>query len=712
MFKRIIAATLCIIMAVTAFASCAKKDPNDKGAIINMYLSQEIYDFDPAYAYTNDAALEVVDLLFSSLFYIDDNGKLKEDLADGYVIDEAHNTLTITIDEEAFWSDGTYVSANDVVYAFKRILAPESTSEAACLLFDVKNARAVKNATTEAYTDDIGIYAVGEREVEITFEDGFTAYEDFLYNLASPALAPLREDVIKINEGDWAKKPSTMVCSGPFRLYKISYDAADKGFILERNAYYYRESDEKVDKAVKPYRIVVDYTKNAEEQYKMFQNGDLFYMGDVALSLRNKAEKVKLSDALSTATVYLNENIYVGKTVRELDKEPDPVVVEELRNGVNYITTTYKTYYTYYNYMSAEEYQEKYGRAYEKISSSKKKTSDYTLYGQRSEATFETVDGEEVCNITVYEEYRYVYTGLNAEGVEFSQMGIDVPGGTQLFANKDIRNALSLAISRSVIAKKVVYATAATGFVPTGIFGTDYNRRTDFRKDGGDILSASQNLSKAQELIPADINPEDYEIELAVQGNDEVHVAIAEEIAKMWQELGFNVLVNRIYPMPNDDKGSTGAAAKDIRDDLFTEMYEAATYSAILVDIVAKTPSAYGFLAPFAKDFAGSSVDMNPNDGDVEHLYEVMGHRTGYQNDAYDAKIEAAFAATDAKTKAQLLHEAEEILLEDMPIIPIVFNQDAYIISKDLSRVGHTYFGTRIFTKTKLKDYQDYLPKE
>jgi ABC-type transport system substrate-binding protein len=363
-------------------------------------------------------------------------------------------------------------------------------------------------------------------------------------------------------------------------------------------------------------------------------------------------------------------------------------------------------------YMSAEEYQEKYGRAYEKIPSSKKKTSDYTLYGQRSEATFETVDGERVVNISVYEEYRYEYTGLNAEGVEFTQLGIDIPGGTQLFANKDIRNALSIAIDRNAIAKKIVYAKAATAFVPTGIFGVDYKRNSDFRKDGGDLISAGANVSKAQGLIPADVNPEDYEIELAVQGNDEVHVVIAEEIAKAWQSLGFKVLVNRIYPMPNDDKGSTGAAAKDIRDDLHTEMYESGDYTAILVDIVAKTPSAFGFLAPFAKEFAGSSVDMNPNDGDVEHLYEVMGHRTGYQSDAYDAKIEEAFAATDAKTKAKLLHEAEKLLLEDMPIIPIIFNQDAYVISKDLSGVKHTYFNTRIFTKTKLKNYQDYLPVE
>lgn len=710
MFKRIIAATLCLIMAVTAFASCAKRAENDKGAIIYMYLSQEVYDFDPAYAYSNDAALKIVDLLFASLFRINEKGKLENDLADGYVIDKAHNTLTITIDDEAFWSDGTYVSANDVVYTVKRLLEPETTSEAACLLFDIKNARAVKNATTDAYTDDIGVYAVGEREVEFTFEEGFTDYEGFLYNLASPALAPLPEAIVKINEGDWAKKPSTMICSGPFRLYKISYDPADKGLTLERNAYYFRELDERVDKAVRPYRIVVDYTKSAAEQYEMFKRGEIFYLGDVALSLRGTIKDVKIQNALSTATVYLNENVCVGKTVRELDKELSSST-EEVKAGVTYITNTYKSYYTYYNYLTDAEYEAKYGKAYEKIPASDKKVADYTVYGQRTETKFETVDGESVVYIDIYEEYRYRYDAVTADGKTVSQLAVDAPGGEKLFANKDIRNALSRAIDREAIAKKVVYAEAATGFVPTGIFGTDYNRKTDFRKDGGALISTKADTN-AQSLIPSNITPANYEIELMVRGNDEVHQAIAEEIAKAWEALGFKVFVNSIYPIPNDDKGSTGAEAKDIRDDLITEMYEAGQYSAILVDIVAATPSAYGFLAPFAKEFAGSAVDMNPNDGDVEHLYEVMGHRIGYNSEAYNAKIEEVFAAKDAKKKAQLLHEAEKILMEDMPIIPIIFNQDAYLISKELSKVDSTYFGTRIFTDAKLKDYQKYLPQE
>ncbi len=715
MIKRIFAAMLCLVMVVAVFASCAApKSENDKGAIINMYLSQEIYDFDPAYAYNNDAALKVVDLLFASLFRIDEKGKLQNELAKSYVIDKVHNTMTITLNEKASWSDGTYISANDVVYTFKRVLAPEFSSEVACLLFDIKNARTVKNATSDLYIDDIGIFPVGEREIEITFEDGFTDYEGFLYNLASPALAPLREALVVINEGDWAKKPGTMSCSGPFMIRKISYDSADKGVVLERNPYYFREKDEKYDKSVTPYKIVIDYTKTAEEQYQMFLDGQLFYVGDIALSLRGGDIKdLQITDALSTATIYLNENVYVGKNIKVLDGVISEEPEEEVINGVKHITVTHKQYYTYYNHMTAEQYAAKYDTPYKEIPSTDKKftTLYYDVFNTNSVTRTEEIDGQKVVYVDEYQEWRYKVEE-NVDGVKTVKHYVDIPDGYQIFANKDIRKAFSMVLDREAIAKKIVYAKAATAFVPNGIFGEDYNRKTDFREMAGDILDTKPQPDAAKALIPSDIVPADYEIELAVRENDEVHCAIAEEVKAAWESLGFRVTISKVMTTDNDDIGATNEVATDIRDDEFLEMYERGDYTAILVDVVASTPSAFSFLAPFATEFAGTAVDMNPNDGDVEHLYEIMGHRSGYKSDAYNEKIEAAFAATDKAEKAKYLREAEKILLDDAAIIPIIFNQDAYVVSDQLKKVESSFFNTRIFTKTKMKDYELYLPVE
>ena len=47
-----------------------------------------------------------------------------------------------------------------------------------------------------------------------------------------------------------------------------------------------------------------------------------------------------------------------------------------------------------------------------------------------------------------------------------------------------------------------------------------------------------------------------------------------------------------------------------------------------------------------------------------------------------------------------------------MTVIPIIFNQNATLASDDLSKIKFTYYGTMIFTKTKLKDYELYVPVE
>lgn len=716
MIKRFIALMLCLIMAVSLLASCTirKKDDTDKGAIINMYLSDEIYDFDPAYAFNNDSSLKIVNLLFSGLFRVNENGKVVKELAEDYRIDESKNSMIITIKEDAFWSDGTYVSANDVVYTFKRLLNPEFTSEAACLLYDVKNARTIKNATTDYYVDDIGVFPVGEREVEITFEEGFTNYDQFIENLASPALVPLREDIVSVNEGDWAKKPGTMACSGPFMLRKVSYSDIDKGLVLERNPYYFREDkDSAIDKSVTPYRIIVDYTKSAEDQYQMYLNGEIFYVGDIALSLRESANKVVLNDAMSTVSVYLNQNACFSKVAFTLDNEelgtPKESIPED--TGIKTITTTNNRYYTYYNHMTEEEYAAKNpGKTYQDLTDKTFDKKAYSYY-KTVKTTEVTVNefGETVHIVTEDREHRYtitVGTGVNA----LKYYEVDTPLGVKLFANENVRKALSVVIDREAIAKQVVYAKAANALIPYGVFGE--TRKDSFREEAGALISTTANKAEADSLIAASgIVPADFEILLEVKENDVVHGVIAESIKAAWESLGFKVTVCKVRTETNDEIGSTGEVSKDILDDIFSESIYNRTFHAAIIDFVSPTTRAFSMLAPFATDFAGTGMDLEAKDSKGNYLYEIEGHITGYKNDEYNAKIEEAFAEKDEEKRTALLIEAEKMLLEDMPVIPVVFNQDGYVISKELSKVDNSYFGSRIFTKTKLKDYEKYLPK-
>ena len=158
--KRLLALLLCLVMLISCLAACGSgekpDDPNnkedeeenvDKGAYIKMYLADEVFDFDPMYVFNNESAVKIMSLIYEPLFTLTVNGKVEKALVNSYKIfrDDNSDEYKMTINlKKTFWSDGTPVFADDIVYSWKRILEVESKSEAAYLLYDIKNARAVK----------------------------------------------------------------------------------------------------------------------------------------------------------------------------------------------------------------------------------------------------------------------------------------------------------------------------------------------------------------------------------------------------------------------------------------------------------------------------------------------------------------------------------------------------------------------------------------
>ena len=66
--------------------------------------------------------------------------------------------------------------------------------------------------------------------------------------------------------------------------------------------------------------------------------------------------------------------------------------------------------------------------------------------------------------------------------------------------------------------------------------------------------------------------------------------------------------------------------------------------------------------------------------------------------------VEKAFTAN---TK-----EAEKLLVDEAPIIPIIFNQTVSFSHKHLKKLSVNGLGNVVFTDAKLKNYKDYLTEE
>ena len=641
MMKRVISLVLCALMLVSVLAGCAGKNANDgdNGAYISMYLTEQVYDLDPARAYNNESALRLVSLVFDNLFVLDENGKVKKSLAKDYEIFEDDNSgeyeMIITLKDGAMWTDGTAVTANDVYYAWTRILKSDSNFDSAALLYDIKNARAAKEG--DVSIDDVAISALNEKQVRIMFEEPID-YDQFILNLTSYALVPLREDIVGKTD-DWAKKPATICSSGPFRLREVSYAEGEEKLILERNPYYYRDvTEDAIDKSVTPYRITVDYTLTDEEIMAKYEGGEIFFVGDIPMSVRaDYKETAEITDALSTHTYFLNENAVIRK------------------------------------YSAAD---------FESLSS----TKDLVKWKE----SIKIVDP--------------------AEAKETEEDAEEQPAevvGDKIFADSKVREAMSMAIDRDAIAEAVVFARAATALVPYGIYDST-SKKDLFREVGGDVLKSAADLDGAKALLAeAGVDATQYMFAISVAAYDDVHMAIAEMVKEAWTELGFHVQIKAVGTIKNVDWfKQTDSVSADICDDLFMEAFAAGLFEVAAVDYVAKSVDAFSVLAPFAKRFTGGTASY------VDGEFAIPTHITGYDNEEYNQLIEDALAEKDIKARAELLHQAEQLLLEDMPVIPIIFNQNAYLVSDELSKIDVTYYGTFIFTKTKLKDYELYIPKE
>ncbi|MCL2097032.1 MAG: peptide ABC transporter substrate-binding protein [Oscillospiraceae bacterium] len=310
--KKILALVIVLTMlagTVLFAAGCGQRDEDDKGATLLMYMAGDPsnLNLDPGLLIYSSEAIKFMGLLFEGMTVMDDKGKLHNGMAKNWTITENEELGIYRIEfelKETRWSDGKPVTADDFVYAWKRILEPEFSSPAAALLFSIRNARAVKEG--DMTVDDLGVYADDLNLLRVEFERKID-YDKFLENLASPYLVPLRSDTVDFAPDDWAKKPISLYSNGPFSLKQIEYN---KIASFDRSTYYMLpgKKGENIFKYVTPFRISLDFSRNLEQITNAYNNDDyIFYLGDVPKDRFGEfASQAEIKDLMSSYVYYFN----------------------------------------------------------------------------------------------------------------------------------------------------------------------------------------------------------------------------------------------------------------------------------------------------------------------------------------------------------------------------------------------------------------------
>ena len=141
----------------------------------------------------------------------DADGSTIPGMAERWAVSPDGRTWTFHL-RRAVWSDGVPVTADDFVYAFRRVLNPKTASQYASLIYLIEGAQAVNEG--KAKPETLGVRAVDPR----TFEIRLTHPAPYLPELTKHhVLFPVPKHVLE-RVGDAWIQPVNFVGNGPYRL--------------------------------------------------------------------------------------------------------------------------------------------------------------------------------------------------------------------------------------------------------------------------------------------------------------------------------------------------------------------------------------------------------------------------------------------------------------------------------------------------------------
>jgi oligopeptide transport system substrate-binding protein len=216
------------------------------------------------------------------------------------------------------------------------------------------------------------------------------------------------------------------------------------------------------------------------------------------------------------------------------------------------------------------------------------------------------------------------------------------------FNNVKVRKALSMAINRQSLIDNVSQGgqLPAYALVPTGV----PDAKGEFRKNGGDYFA--ENIEEAKKLLMEGLKEEGMDkLSFSILYNtSEQHKKMAEAIQQMWSKLGIEVKLENVEFKVKIDR-------------------------------------------EHALDFAVSRAGWIGDYVDPNTFLDLFTswskqNDTGWKSSKYDELIKSASSEFNVEKRMGYLHQAEKLIIEDYPIMPIYYYTRPMMVKSNL--VGTT----------------------
>lgn len=298
--KKILALVLAAVMTFSCAAVMAEDAPElADEQVLNVSLPVDLTDINPLTESTEEGS-SVLMTCMETLVRQGEHGAIEmgSGLAESYEISDDGLVYTFHL-RDAKFSNGATITAQDFEYTWKKVLAPETASEYAYMLYPIAGAEDYN--TGKGSADDVAVTALDEKTLQVTLTSR-TDY--FLSSLVIPQFSVIPAHYDEECGDKFFMDVDHMVSSGPFMMTEW---VTSQSITVEKNPYYWDAEHVYLDEIV--FNMATE-TSTIVNMYNSDMLDVMLVQADYLDMYRNEPGFVSVTEPVTEYVMFNFENEY------------------------------------------------------------------------------------------------------------------------------------------------------------------------------------------------------------------------------------------------------------------------------------------------------------------------------------------------------------------------------------------------------------------
>ncbi|TCP29749.1 oligopeptide transport system substrate-binding protein [Scopulibacillus darangshiensis] len=340
---------LAVVLVMSLFLSaCSSSSSGDKKKsdgksggsdgdykqVLNLAESEEIPTLDTKVG-DDEVSFNVFQAIYEGLYTMNSKNEIVPALATGdpeIKKDGDNFNYTFKLRENAKWSNGDPVTANDFVYAWHSVVAKDSKAPYSYLFptLGILNADKILNPDDPMYgkVDKLGVKAVDDHTLQVTLTKEVPYYKSLLQ---FPTFFPQNQKFREAEGKKYGLEVDNAIYNGPFVLDKWEHN---KGWVFKKNPNYWDKDNVSLD------QVNIKVVKELTTTINLYNSGQVDRVGLTGEWVDKYKDRKDFKTYPGTSVYYLKfnqknkylKNVNIRRAIA-MSFDKDAYVTKLLKNG-------------------------------------------------------------------------------------------------------------------------------------------------------------------------------------------------------------------------------------------------------------------------------------------------------------------------------------------------------------------------------------------